>query len=300
MGIKRPLRAGLRRLKAWILEDGDAGAQERAPRPFENSYQWLADTYRRCMRDPLCAQRPAYVWGALQGVALAKALGIPRVSLIEFGVAYGTGALALERVSGTLEGMLGIDIDIYGFDTGKGLPKPQDYRDCPNLWSEGYYPLDPQELAERLRRTHLKLGLVETTVPEFLASQPAPIAFMSFDLDFYSSTVAALRTLDAVDELLLPRVFCYFDDITGFTFGDHNGQRLAITEFNAGHNVRKLSRIYGLQYFVPQLPVNPMWMDGFYLAHLFHHPLYAQPDGSNRPRLVDVGGIVREAGQQPQ
>lgn len=299
MKIKQPLRAGLRKLKRWIQEDDDASSQEAVSRPFENSYYWLADTYRRCMRDPLCAHRPAYVWGALQGVALAKALSIPRVSLIEFGVAYGTGALALERVSGTLEAMLGIGIDIYGFDTGKGLPKPQDYRDCPNLWSEGYYPLDAQELGQRLRRTRLKLGLVENTVPDFLTSRPAPIAFISFDLDFYSSTVAALKVLEAADKQCLPRVFCYFDDITGFTFGDHNGQRLAIAEFNAAHDVRKLSRIYGLQYFVPHLPGNPMWMDGFYLAHLFHHPLYAQPDGSNRPRLVDIGGVLREAGPRP-
>lgn len=296
MWIKRPLRDGLRKLKSWIQEDGDAPTQKGAPLPFENSYEWLADTYRRCMQDPECAQRPPYVWGALQGAGLAKALGIQRISLIEFGVAYGTGALALERVSEALEPMLEIGIDIYGFDTGQGLPKPQDYRDCPNLWSEGYYPLDPQELAQRLRRTHLKLGLVETTVPEFLTWQPAPIAFISFDLDYYSSTAAALKLFEAADEQFLPRVFCYFDDIMGFTFGDHNGQRLAITEFNAAHDGRKLSRVYGLHYFVPQLPGNPMWMDGFYLAHLFHHSLYPLPDGSNRPRLIDVGGVLREAG----
>lgn len=27
----------------------------------------------------------------------------------------------------------------YGFDTGKGLPKPQDYRDLPNLYRESAF-----------------------------------------------------------------------------------------------------------------------------------------------------------------
>lgn len=290
-GIKKPLRALLGGLKRWYQEDDETEIP-----PFENTYIWLGQIYCRCMKDPRCYQRPPYVWGALQGVAAAKALGIPRVSLIEFGVAYGLGALALERVSETLEDMLGIGIDIYGFDTGKGLPKPQDYRDCPNLWSEGYYPLDPKQLKRNLKRTQLKLGLVDATVPEFLKSDPAPIAFMAFDLDFYSSTAAALKVLDAADEQMLPRVFCYFDDIVGFTYGDDNGARLAIREFNESHDVRKVSRIYGLQYYVPQLRENPLWKEGFYLAHLFHHPLYAHSDGSIVPRLMDVEGVFRDAG----
>jgi hypothetical protein len=117
-------------------------------------------------------------------------------------------------------------------------------------------------------------------------------------LDLYTSTVAALQVLDAAHEQLLPRVFCYFDDITGYTFGDYNGGRLAIKEFNDAHDVRKLSPIYGLQYFVPAMKENPFWKDGFYLAHLFHHPLYAQRDGSIIPRLVDVKGVFRDAGSR--
>jgi hypothetical protein len=70
------------------------------PRPFENSYQWLAYTYRRCMQDLQCAHRPVYVWGAWQGVALAKAPGIPRVSLIEFDVAYGGLRTCVRSVDG--------------------------------------------------------------------------------------------------------------------------------------------------------------------------------------------------------
>jgi hypothetical protein len=45
----------------------------------------------------------------------------------------------------------------------------------------------------------------------------------------------ALALFEADHRLLLPRVRCYFDDILGFTFGDHVGERLAISEFNESH-----------------------------------------------------------------
>jgi hypothetical protein len=54
----------------------------------------------------------------LQGAHLAKALGIKRVSVIEFGVAGGNGLVALDRIAEKVEQALGIDIDVYGFDTG--------------------------------------------------------------------------------------------------------------------------------------------------------------------------------------
>jgi hypothetical protein len=289
--IRKSLRAILGKIKRWYQEDD----LSPIPAPFENTYPWIGDMYRRCMKDPRAYQRPPYVWGAIQGVAEAKALGIPRVSLIEFGVAYGAGARALEHVAETLEPLLEIGIDIYGFDSGTGLPEPKDYRDCPNLFSKGFYPPDPEQLHKSLKRTRLIMGLVESTLPQFLRTRPAPIAFIAFDLDFYSSTTMALKVFDATHERFLPRVFCYFDDILGYTFDDHNGGRLAVKEFNAAREALKISPIYGLQYFVPSLQENPFWKEGMYLAHLLHHPLYPMPDGSVIPRLMDSDGRFRDA-----
>jgi hypothetical protein len=48
-------------------------------------------------------RRPHYLWGALHGVNLAKAVGIEKVSLIEFGVAGGNGLTALETIAERLE-----------------------------------------------------------------------------------------------------------------------------------------------------------------------------------------------------
>ncbi|MER3424312.1 MAG: hypothetical protein C4293_14915, partial [Nitrospiraceae bacterium] len=126
----------------------------------------------------------------------------------------------LERSAEPVEGILGISIQVYGFDTGRGLPKPQDYRDCPYLYREGAYPTDWDRLKRRLHRAHLALGLVGDTLPEFLASAFAPVGFPSIDLDLYSSTRDALRLLETDQGRLLPRVFCYFDDIIGWAIGD--------------------------------------------------------------------------------
>jgi hypothetical protein len=90
--------------------------------------------FEKLILDPQISTRAPYIWGVLQGVALGKVLGMDRVSVLEFGVAGGRGLLALEHIAASVEEMLKIQIDVYGFDTATGLPKPQDYRDCPNVW----------------------------------------------------------------------------------------------------------------------------------------------------------------------
>jgi hypothetical protein len=89
----------------------------------------------------------------LPGVALGKVLGVEPVSIIEFGVAGGVSLLALECIAAHVEELLKIGIEVYGFDTGTGLPKPQDYRDCPNIWlGEGQFPMDEKNLEKRSER----------------------------------------------------------------------------------------------------------------------------------------------------
>lgn len=138
------------------------------------------------------------------------------------------------------------------------------------------------KLRARLLKADLRLGLVEETVPRFISGAPAPIAFVSIDVDYYSSTLGALGVLDAETRLLLPRVHCYFDDIMGFTNCEFNGERLAIEEFNRNRERRKLAPIYGLQYFVPPRYAAAEWVGEMYLAHIFDHERYNDYDGSVR------------------
>ena len=278
-----------RRAKGEALaHGGDEPLQ--APILFDNSYAWICQSFREILRDPLGGRYRAYAWGVLQGAALAKVLGHRRISVIEFGVAGGTGLMSLERVADLVEQKTDLTVDVYGFDTGKGLPKPQGYRDVPYMWEEGDFAMNEGELRARLKRAHLKLGLLEQTVVEFVGTSFAPVGFISIDLDLYSATKPALTLLDADSAKLLPRVFCYFDDTMGYGYNDFTGERLAIHEFNAARAMRKLSPIYGLKWFVPQEHFNDRWVEMLQIAHLFDHPSYGVVDHIPRHASVDVDG----------
>lgn len=288
--LKTFIRKGVRLARHWL--DEDSSPREVDPHLFEHAptvYPWLNALCMQFFREDPSCMRPAYLWGVLHGAHLAKTLGIPAISLIEFGVAGGNGLIALERIAERVERTLGMRISVYGFDTGGGLPPPKDVRDCPNLFTEGGYPMAAGELRKRLRTANLILGMVEETLPVFAAGgHPDPVAFIAFDLDYYSSTKAALHILESDAPMLLPRVHCYFDDITGHTYSDYNGERLAISEFNEEHPLRKISPIYGLRHYVPTRWANALWTEKYYMAHLFDHELYSHPDGLVRRARRDL------------
>lgn len=277
--LKSTLRTAGKTARTWLTNK--QARDERSTSPHrEFNYAWLNRTlFPQIIAERDRTLRENYVWGVLQGANLARALGIKRVSVIEFGVAGGNGLVSLERIAKKIESAVGVGIDVYGFDTGAGLPKPQDYRDLPNIYSEGRHAMDVDKLRSRLTRARLVLGSIENTVPEFMQSGPAPIAFISIDVDLYSSTVHALRVLDADQNLLLPRIHCYLDDIMGLTCGDHNGERLAIAEFNTSHEMRKISPIYGLKYYLPVQYAAKKWTECFFMAHIFNHDRYGCFDG---------------------
>jgi hypothetical protein len=244
------------------------------------AYPWLNSIFTSIMAEGYpVSKKPGYVWGVLHASFLASNLGFEAVSVIEFGVAGGNGLLALERVAEKASEVFGIRVEVFGFDSGQGLPKPRDHRDLPNLYAESAFRMDVQKLRESLRSAQLRLGLVEETVPEFISSKPAPIAFISFDLDYYSSTMDALGVLELNAGHVLPRVHCYFDDIMGFSFAEFNGERLAIREFNDAHESRKISPIFGLKYFLPRQHAHAQWTEQMYLAHILDHDAYGQYDG---------------------
>jgi hypothetical protein len=86
--------------------------------------------------------RPEYAYGLYVAAWQAKALGHRSISAIELGVASGCGLLALQSLAMRIGGYFNVGIEIHGFDTGHGLPKPQDYRDQPYLWQAGDYGMD--------------------------------------------------------------------------------------------------------------------------------------------------------------
>jgi len=221
-------------------------------------------------------ERPHYGYCIYNAAVLAKRLGYERISVIEFGVAGGNGLLSLERHAYEVSRLLSIGVEIYGFDTGEGLPEPQDYRDLPYHWKKGFFRMDVDKLRSRLSTAKLVLGDVRETAKTFFQTHnPAPIAAVMHDFDFYSSTVAALKIFDVDNTHYLPRVYCYFDDIVGNEgelYSDYTGERLAIREFNDAYRDKKLSPAYHL---LSRLVVEP-WFHQIFIFHDFKHPSYTR------------------------
>lgn len=242
----------------------------------------IQEVVRRSKTAPLAKKvfwdalpRPHFAYGIYQAATQAKHLGYDAMSVIEFGVAGGNGLVAMEELAALVGADTRVRIQPYGFDTGAGMPDPVDHRDLPYLWRPGDFAMDVEALRSRLTTAELVLGNVKDTVPSFFEEHDAPpVGFISFDLDFYSSTVDAFRLLDAPDERFLPRAFCYFDDVVGSDIELHCdwvGELLAIKEFNEAHDLRKIAPIHGLHY---KRPVPAVWNAQMFVLHSFTHPRY--------------------------
>lgn len=224
-------------------------------------------------------ERPHYGHCLLESAVIAKRLGVPRISAIEFGVAGGNGLLSLESHADRVRQETGIEIAVYGFDGGVGMPPPRDYRDLPYLWQEGDFVMEADKLRARLKSAQLVLEPVGESVASFCEKyHPPPIGFIAFDLDYYSSTVEALHILECEHRYLLPRVACYVDDMVGEVdraYNEFTGELLAIREFNAAHADIKIAPVRGLRHYGGKLP--SLWHEQIFVAHLFRHPDYGRP-----------------------
>lgn len=221
---------------------------------------------------------PYYAYGVYWSAMLAKRLDVPRITAIEFGVAGGRGLLALEKVSAEIAQSLGVAIDVVGFDSGEGMPAPTDYRDLPHIWQGGFYKMDQAKLQARLSTARLVIGDVRQSLAEQVrAGKLAPVGFVAFDLDYYSSTSAALSVFAEDGPGHLPRVHCYFDDVATNDLGcmsEHVGELLAIREFNEAHATRKVSKFELLRLSRPRWE---HWQEKIYVMHDFAHPQYTIP-----------------------
>lgn len=238
--------------------------------------------------------RPWYAFGVYQAAELACRLGLRDISVIEFGVAGGRGLVEMERAAAEVEKALSIRIHVFGFDSGTGLPQESDYRDLPYVWRKGLYQMDEAAVRAQLSRAELVLGDVKTTVPHFLAGGlPGPIGFISFDLDYYSSTVSAFRIFDGADSVILPRVACYFDDINSWNQCypcEDVGELLAIREFNDApgrhHRIRPLSCLAG------GLPFSSAWAEQVWMYHRFDHIQYNTFLGADKAAVLSLQAAI--------
>ncbi|MCC2682395.1 MAG: uncharacterized protein K0S36_1959 [Nitrosospira multiformis] len=215
------------------------------------------------------SKRPAYLLGVLTAAEQALKQKVPEISVIEFGVAGGNGLVTLQREAEAVERETGIGIKVYGFDAGpQGLPAfTGDYRDHPDAWKPGDYPMNEPRLRSFLTdRTTFILGNVRDTIPRFFEEfRPPPIGFASFDLDLYSSTYEALQIFRIPDMKMLWQVPLYFDDIEFLFNHKFAGELLAIDEFNEESSRVKIDRWYGVSGGRP-FPERP-FLEKLYVAH---------------------------------
>lgn len=218
--------------------------------------------------------RPHYAYCIFNACQLASKLGLKSISVIEFGVATGNGLVCIEEIAKEMERLFDIKIEIYGFDTAQGLPKPNDYRDLPYHWKKGFFQMDYEKLKIKLRKAQLIIGdLKDTSNTFFEKYSPAPVGAIFHDLDFYSSTKVSLNLFKENNKFFLPRVFNYFDDIVGTEielFNDYTGERLAINEFNEENKDIKISPCYNL---ICQNNIL-YWYHQIFITHIFQHNLY--------------------------
>jgi hypothetical protein len=170
---------------------------------------------------------------------------------------------------------LGIEILLAGFDSGAGLPASQDSRDLLYFWPSGSFEMDRAALEKCIAgQAELVLGDVAITVESWRPREDAPLGAIMFDLDFYTSTMAGFGVL--LQSNILPRVWCYFDDIRGYpgnAYTDSIGEREAIKQFNRAPKRKDWNDHLSPAYVFKGLPMEP-WHADIYLYHRLSHAAY--------------------------
>ncbi|MBB6252684.1 hypothetical protein [Nitrospirillum iridis] len=228
--------------------------------------------------------RPQYAFGLLRAADMAAEQGIPEIACLEFGVASGAGLMNMAHIAARVTAATGVRIQIHGFDSGHGMPAPQDHRDHPELYAEGDFPMDVGALRRGLpANATLHLGALNETIPSYLKAASVPIGFAALDVDYYSSTVEALKVFDGPADLYLPAVVLHVDDIHLWSHHPWGGELLAIAEFNKSRPLRKIAPMAFLRS--KRLFKNAAWIDHIFALHVLDHEV-RRSTRRRRPRVI--------------
>jgi hypothetical protein len=236
--------------------------------------RWPIGSYEARLRSG-GVHRPNYAFCAYYAALEAKALGHSAVTVLELGVAGGNGLVNLCQHREDIRKALGIEVVVVGFDAESGLPDNRDLRNVQYFWPPGSFKMDRSSLEKRIAgRAQLVLGEIAETAQSWTPRPDAPLGAVMFDLDFYTSTMDAFALL--TKENILPRVWCYFDDICGGpenAFTDSIGEREAIKQFNLSPE-RKILNDHLSPAYVFKHKTPDSWHQQIYLYHRLSHPEY--------------------------
>lgn len=213
--------------------------------------------------------RPHIAFGLLRAADWAKQYGVRHLTAIEFGVANGAGLLNMCDVAAHVTNATGVEFEIVGFDGGAGMPPPIDYRDHPEYYNSGDFPMQDQSALRRLLPKNAKLvvGDIRETVQHL--DLKAPLGFVVVDVDFYSSTVDALKIFCRTPDCYLPSVVIYMDDVAFEGHNEHCGELLAIREFTDRHPLRPITRFNFLRQ--RRIFQRALWIEQMFMCHILDH-----------------------------
>lgn len=217
--------------------------------------------------------RPPYAYGMMRAAEGARDSGLKAVTVCEFGMASGDGLAVMVDLAARLGPEMGVRFRVCGFDGGVGLPKPQGFKDHPEIWKEGAFSMPaPDEIKRRFAgKAEIFWGDIARTMEAFRESltPEAPLGFVAVDVDQYRSAVAALRCLDSRPDVYNPAVSVYLDDVEFFTSCDWAGELAAIHEFSEAHEWRKI----GIDRTLPGPRRIPYlkWYSRMYVAQILDH-----------------------------
>lgn len=233
--------------------------------------------------------RPNYAYGMLRAADLARYFEKKRVTVCEFGVAQGAGLMNMIELGEQITAITGIEFRIVGFDTGEGLPTVDGYKDHPEMWSVGDFPMvDRGDLLRRLGgRAEMIFGDLKDTADGFRETldPEAPLGFASIDVDIYTGTVSSFRCLTGRPEQYLPVVSMYFDDVDSIFANDWCGGLAAIHEFNAEHELRKIGPDRSIPGMRPHKAAD--WYPRMYTFHVLDHEDRQKPR-ERKPLTIDA------------
>jgi hypothetical protein len=218
---------------------------------------------------------PHYAFCIFTAAARAKKLGITSISVIEFGVANGRGLIAMAKYAALVSKKMGVVINVIGFDSGQGMPNYEDYKDHPEIYVGGDYPMQQPEKLKKILPANSNLVILDLNEADWTKHllTDSPIGFISIDVDYYSSTRNILSYIPGLPATsFLPNTLFYFDDILLDNHNIFQGELLAIREFNEFSSLRKFD-CFANRLKQQILFTNSAWAYQIYQLHILDHPI---------------------------
>ena len=242
--------------------------------------------------------RPNYAYGMLRAADMARFAGKKKATVCEFGVATGNGLMNMVELAAMIKTETGIELRVVGLDSGQGLPIVEGHADHPELWSPGDFAMtNRDDLKRRVGdRAELIFGDIADTVDGFVASleESAPLAFISVDVDIYTGSKSALRSLTGRPELYAPAISVYLDDTQFFFANRWCGELLAIEEYNQQNALRKIDEDRSLPGHRPDSIT--YWYRSMYVCHILDHELRTKAVKREGLSLEQHFAFMKESG----